>query len=131
MRGRRQVMRAMAGAVMAAVAGRASGADAAYREDFYPAIHDAAARYGTSGAWLIDVMLCESGGDPNAYNHRTGDSGLFQYQPGTFWEFVSRSGIAADNHWNPWQQIEVTAWAFASGYADHWVCSGVWDGSPS
>ena len=94
------------------------------------AIRDAAARHGTSAEWLIDVMMCESGGDPHAVNPRTGDSGLFQYQPSTFHTFSSMSGIHGDL-WNPYVQIELTAWAFANGYADHWVCSGVWDGSPS
>lgn len=128
--GRRQAMRALAGAVIA-LGGGARAASAAYREDFYPAIHDAASRHGVAGHWLIEVMLCESGGDPNAYNHRTGDSGLFQYQSSTFWWFVEMSGIPATDHWNPWQQIEVTAWAFANGYCDHWVCGGCWDGAPS
>lgn len=94
------------------------------------AIHDAASRYGVSASWLIDVMLCESGGDPYAVNPETGDSGLYQYQPDTFWTFSSMSGISGDL-WDPYTQIELTAWAFANGYADHWVCSGLWDGSPS
>lgn len=101
-------------------------ARAAFGVDFIPAIYDAAARHGTSGDWLVDVMWCESGGDPSAYNARTGDSGLFQYQPDTYYRIFGGSDI-----WNPWEQIEITARAFASGYADHWVCSGEWDGSPS
>lgn len=89
------------------------------------AIHDAAARYGVSGSWLIDVMLCESGGDPNAVNPVTGDSGLFQYNPGTW------ASWGGGDIWNPYEQIEMTAWAFSQGLADHWICSGLWDGSPS
>lgn len=115
--------------VLTAVIGMSATRDAAraaFGADFEPAIHEAAARHGTSGQWLIDVMYCESGGDPNAYNPRTGDSGLFQYQPDTYYRIFGGTDI-----WNPWEQIEITARAFASGYADHWVCSGVWDGSPS
>ena len=107
-----------------------STADAAYGYDFEPAIREAAARHGTSGDWLMDVMWCESAGDPQALNPQTGDAGLFQYQAQTFWRFSELSGIACTDHWNPYEQIELTAWAFGAGYCDHWVC-GCWDGSPS
>ena len=88
-------------------------------------IRDAAVRYGVSGDWLIDVMLCESGGDPAAVNPATGDSGLFQYNPGTW------ASWGGGDIWNPYEQIELTAWAFSVGRADHWVCSGLYDGTPS
>lgn len=105
-------------------------APAAAYVPYEAAIRDAASRHGVSAEWLIDVMMCESGGNPHAVNPQTGDSGLFQYQPSTFWTFSGMSGISGDL-WDPYVQIEMTAWAFANGYADHWVCSGLWDGSPS
>lgn len=125
--------RGLIAAAMGGAVGRwlgIDGAQAAYGEDFIPAIHAAAARHGTSGAWLVEVMWCESAGDPHALNPMTGDAGLFQYQAQTFWRFAELSGIACSDHWNPWEQIELTAWAFGAGYCDHWVC-GCWDGAPS
>ena len=122
---RRSLIRAAIGGAVALVA-TAAGAYVPYEA----AIRDAATRHGTSAEWLIDVMMCESGGDPHAVNPRTGDAGLFQFQPSTFYRFSELSGIAGDL-WDPHVQIELAAWAFAHGYADHWVCSGAWDGSPS
>lgn len=105
-------------------------AGAAAYVPYEAAIRDAASRHGVSAEWLIDVMLCESGGDPHAVNPQTGDTGLYQYQPWTFHRFSELSGISGDL-WDPHVQIELTAWAFANGYADHWVCSGLYDGTPS
>lgn len=113
-------------ACMAAVPASAK-ADPVYWEGV---VRDAAARYGVSPDWLADVARCESGFDPTAYNHATGDSGLMQFQPSTFSTFCEMSGLHGDL-WNGHDSAEVAAWAFANGYADHWVCSGLWDGSPS
>ena len=124
----RRTLLAAGAALLAGVRPRAATALAG--ADFHATIHEAADRHGTDGNWLIDVMYCESHGDPRAYNPATGDSGLYQYQPQTFWRFAELSGIAVTDVWNPWEQIELTAWAFGAGYCDHWVC-GCWDGSPS
>lgn len=125
---RKSFVRAIAGAALSLLAPKKVAASCG--SEYHAAIYDAAARYGTSGDWLIQVMCCESGGDAGALNPNTGDSGLFQYQPGTFYSFVDLMGGEYDDYWDPYQQIEVTAWAFANGYCDHWVC-GCWDGSPS
>lgn len=84
--------------------------------EYEAAIYDAAARYGTSGDWLVAVMYCESGGDPNAVG-QYGEIGLFQYMPSTWY------GWGGGDIWNPWEQIEMTAWAFANGLSHHWVCA--------
>lgn len=124
---RRRLAAIAAGAVCAAAAPRVASADPSYWEGV---VRDAAARHGVSPDWLAGVMYAESGGDPHAYNHRTGDSGLMQFQPATFATFAAMAGIAGDL-WNGHDSAEVAAWAFAAGYCDHWVTSGCWDGSPS
>ena len=111
-------------AVLAIALGMLSPQTTAASIPYEAAIRDAATRHGVSADWLIDVMLCESGGDPYAVNPVTGDSGLFQYNPGTWYSW------GGGDIWNPYEQIEMTAWAFSQGLADHWVCSGLWDGSP-
>lgn len=86
---------------------------------WYDDIAAAAAYYGIPEQtdYLYSVMLCESGGDPNAVNPRTGDTGLFQYQPSTYYAF------GGTNIWDPHEQIMVTAWAFSQGLQYHWVCA--------
>jgi hypothetical protein len=81
------------------------------------AIRDAAARHAVSADWMISVMMCESGGDPYAVNPVTGDSGLFQYNPSTW------SSWGGGDIWDPYAQIEKTAWAFSQGLSYHWVCA--------
>lgn len=120
---RRSVIAAFAAYLIPSTA----GADPSYWEGV---VRDAAIRYGVSPDWLADVARCESGFDPSAYNAKTGDSGLMQFQPSTFDTFCQMSGMYGDL-WNGHDSAEIAAWAFANGYADHWVCSGLWDGSPS
>lgn len=98
-------------------------------EDYIAAIHDAAARYGAPAGWMVDVMYCESGGDPEAVGHKlningTRDIGLFQINELTWLWWCDEGGFNGLNIWNPWHQIEVAAWAFANGYACHWLCAG-------
>ncbi len=92
---------------------------------FEDAIYDACARHGCDGAHLVNTMYCESGGDPHAIGPN-GEIGVLQFHPDTFYRIFGGSDI-----WNPWEQIDIAAFAFANGYADHWVCSGLYDGSPS
>lgn len=87
-------------------------------------VRDAAARYGVDPGWLVSVMYCESGGDPNAYNERTGDTGLMQFNPATWAEFCGYRGMTADI-WDGYAQADMAAWAFAHGLADRWCCSGL------
>ena len=81
------------------------------------AIREAAARHGVSVDWMISVMMCESGGDPSAVNPRTGDTGLFQYNPNTWYAW------GGGDIWNPYEQIGKTAWAFSQGLSYHWLCA--------
>jgi soluble lytic murein transglycosylase-like protein len=92
----------------AAPAGSAGG--------YEQAIYDACARYGCDGSWLVSVMYCESGGDPNAVGVH-GEIGIFQFMPDTFY---SHGG---SDIWNPYDQIEVAAEMFAAGLSYHWLCA--------
>jgi hypothetical protein len=87
-------------------------------------IYDAAARHGVSGDWLLNTATCESGLDPWAYNHDTGDSGVFQFRPATWAEWGGDPGAI----WDVWSQADMAAWAFSVGLHTHWCCSGTWQG---
>lgn len=122
---RRAVISSIVGGVLAALGMR----NGAYANGYVDAIYDAAARHGASGDWMVSVMWCESGGNPNAVGRRlningTRDIGLFQINELTWEWWINESGFIGFDIWNPWDQIEMAAWAFAAGYACHWVCAG-------
>ena len=81
------------------------------------AIYAAADHYGVSGDWLVNVMECESGGDPFAVNPDTGDSGLFQFHPQTYYD------NGGTNLWDPYEQIWVAAHMFSEGQSSQWLCA--------
>ena len=114
------------GVVMGMVAGllwRPAGAapDRGYWEGV---VRDAAARHGVDPDWLASTCRCESGFDPQAYNPRTGDSGLMQFNPNTY------AWWGGTDIWDGHEQAEIAAAAFARGDASHWCCSGMWEGGP-
>lgn len=86
-------------------------------------VYAAAATYGVSGDWLWAVHGCETG---YTYRHDlwgpNGEYGPFQYHGSTFATFAAMSGIGGSIY-DPWAQAYVTAWAFANGYSNHWVCA--------
>lgn len=89
-------------------------------------VRAAARKYGISEDYFVGVALCESTMNPSAvnYNYYAGGgnpTGLFQYLPETFNRLSSRSGITG-NILDPKVQSELTAWAFANGYANEWAC---------
>ena len=81
-----------------------------------PDLVEAAAAYGQNPATLYRVMICESGGDPNADNGIC--KGLFQFNPGT-WAGTPYGG---DNIFDGHAQAMAAAWMFAQGRKDEWVC---------
>ena len=81
------------------------------------AIYAAADYYGVSGDWLVTVMECESGGDPDAVNPDTGDAGLFQFRPQTYYDH------GGTNLWDPYEQIWVAAQMFSDGQSYQWLCA--------
>lgn len=81
------------------------------------AIYAAAARYGVSGDYLVSVARCESNLNPYAVNPVTGDTGLFQFNPGT-WHAWGGGDI-----WSVYEQSDKAAWAFSQGLSYHWLCA--------
>lgn len=90
-------------------------------------VYDAANRYGVRGDVLWSIALCESNGNPDALSRRlningTHDVGLFQINELTWDWWSSERGINADI-WDPYANADMAAWAWANGYACHWVCA--------
>ena len=91
-------------------------------------ILDAANRYGVSSARLLAIAKCESTFSPTVVNHSyvapdgTSPTGLFQYIGSTWRSFSSQAGYGGASIYDATAQANVTAWAFAHGYASHWEC---------
>lgn len=77
--------------------------------------------YGCNPDTLHRVMMCESGGNPKAYNP-SGASGLMQFMPPTFRYYSAKAGITNSSIWNTSHQIQTTAYMFSIGEARQWVC---------
>ena len=78
----------------------------------------------------LSVIYCESRGDPNAVNPRTGAAGLFQFMPST-WEWASsNAGLAGASVFNAEANVASAAWlvnhSIATGHPGgawgHWSC---------
>lgn len=74
---------------------------------------------------FLQVMKCESNGDPNAYNKTSGASGLMQHLA-TYWDARSQTalGYVASPFDGP-ANINVSAWLIyraTGGGWQHWVC---------
>lgn len=82
-----------------------------------------APRYGVSAQGAVNVMMCESGGNPGAYNPSSGASGLFQqlarYWPGR----AAAYGFAGASPFNGYANASVSLGMIrdTGGYS-HWVC---------
>lgn len=81
------------------------------------AVYDAARYYGVGYYWLMAVAACESAFNPYAVNAWSGVTGLFQYQPSTFYWF------GGTDIWSVYDQAWTTARAFSRGLAYHWDCA--------
>jgi Bacterial SH3 domain len=80
------------------------------------AIRHAAAVYGVGLWWLSALAACESSYNPWAFNSISGVSGLYQFEPSTFyWQ----GGV---NLWNYWEQALIAAKMMANGLASHFHC---------
>lgn len=82
-----------------------------------------APRYGVSAQSAVNVMLCESGGNPNAYNPSSGASGLFQqlarYWPGRAATYGHAGASPFDGYANA--SVSLGMIRDTGGYS-HWVC---------
>jgi soluble lytic murein transglycosylase-like protein len=80
-------------------------------------IEAAAARWGVSGAWMVQIARCESGLRPTAVNPGGPYIGLFQFLQSTF----TRNG--GTNIWDATDQANITAKMLAHGQAWQWSCA--------
>lgn len=91
--------------------------------------------YNLNPDYMWRVALCESGGNPQAYN-LSGAYGLYQYKSPTYYYF--RDLLNADTtlapgltHYDPEYrditsydaQAHITAWAWAHGLSWNWECA--------
>lgn len=82
-------------------------------------INAAASKYGVNAQELHNVMMCESGGNPAAYNPYGPYYGLFQFNAGMF--DGGPYGSSADIY-NPHDQIYNAAYYFSIGGRGRWGC---------
>lgn len=76
-----------------------------------------AGQYGVGSWWLFATAACESSFNPGAYNPSSGVSGLFQFQPSTFyWQ-------GGSSLWDVWDQSRIAAKMFATGLGSHFHCA--------
>jgi soluble lytic murein transglycosylase-like protein len=80
-------------------------------------IEAAAARWGVSGAWMVQIARCESGLRPTAVNPGGPYIGLFQFLQSTF----THNG--GTNIWDATDQANITAKMLAHGQAYQWSCA--------
>jgi soluble lytic murein transglycosylase-like protein len=76
-------------------------------------------------ARAMRVMACESLGDPNARNPRSGASGLFQHMPRYWSERSASAGFGGRSIFDPEANVGVAAWMiyeYPGGGWKHWVC---------
>lgn len=78
----------------------------------------AANKYGQNPAAMLAVARCESGLNPQAYNGRSGASGLFQFLPGTW----RTTPFASYSIFDPWASANAAAWMWSVGRRGEWVC---------
>ncbi len=104
-----------------------SGAQQAYGQtpdEVVGIIHEAAARHGVSGAWLVEVARCETRGQP-FHPQAVGDGGtsfgIFQlHRGGELGTFYARG---FSDPFNVWEAAEFAAQRFAEGAARAWSCA--------
>ncbi len=85
--------------------------------DYWDLINAAAAKYGVSATEMHSIMICESGGNPQAFNGY--NIGLFQFEPGTFarWNIFPGANI-----WDAKAQIYAAANLLGHGGRGSWGC---------
>lgn len=58
----------------------------------------------------LQIMGCESGGDPNAYNPYSGAAGLYQFLPSTWASTAPKAGFGGASPFDPEANIAAAAW---------------------
>lgn len=81
-------------------------------------IQKASEKYGADQNWMQRVMFCESRGNSNAYNARSGASGLYQFLPSTW----RTTPYGSQSIWDAEAQVNAAAWMYSKGRAREWSC---------
>jgi hypothetical protein len=76
-----------------------------------------AGQYGIGWWWLGATAACESSFNVYAFNPISGVTGLFQFEPSTFWAW---GGV---DLYDPWDQSRIAAKMFAAGEARQYFCA--------
>ncbi len=84
--------------------------------DYKPLIMQVAGEYGVDGEDMYWLMMCESGGNPNASNGY--NIGLFQFAPPTFDTY----NVTGGDIWDATAQIYAAANLISQGGRGQWGC---------
>lgn len=85
-------------------------------------IREAAERWGADPVQLMRVAWCESRYNPNAFNPRANDTGLFQFIPETWRRESPRAGYGGVSAFDPVANANTAAMLFAEGKSRLWTC---------
>lgn len=79
--------------------------------------------YGIEDQYNIaeSVITCESNWRINVYSRGHISYGVAQFRETTFDWFSKMKGKKL-NYYNPYDQLDLLAWAFSKGYQNHWDC---------
>ncbi len=74
--------------------------------------------------WALNIMTCESRGDPKAYNASSGASGLFQHLKKYWPSRATSAGFPGASAFDPEPNIAAAAWLLytSGGGPQHWSC---------
>jgi hypothetical protein len=74
--------------------------------------------------WALNIIKCESNGDPNAKNKSSGASGLFQHLPRYWAERARKAGFGGKSAFHPEANIAASAYLLYAkgGGKQHWEC---------
>jgi uncharacterized protein YgiM (DUF1202 family) len=86
-------------------------------DDTGNAIRYWAGQYGIGWYWLAATAACESSFHLYVVNSTSGVSGLFQFEPSTFYAW------GGSDLWDAWDQSKIAAKMFANGAANQYECA--------
>jgi Transglycosylase SLT domain len=72
--------------------------------------------------WAMQIMACESGGDPSATNRSSGAAGLFQFLPRYWAGRATNAGFSGASPYDPTANVATAAWLLKTGGESHWEC---------
>jgi hypothetical protein len=74
--------------------------------------------------WALNIIACESGGNPSAYNASSGASGLFQHLKKYWADRANKAGFPGASAFDAEANIAASAWLLYApgGGPQHWSC---------